>query len=282
MTDKLPPNLLKLFAPRPPLPYAPPLDNDPGNKRSPRFTGLAEFLPSLNENSSQFQPTETLMQKKARIAQEKKIEQEQRLKNQLETWKPNEDTTLTGEAFNTLFVGRLSYDVTEKDLRHEFDLFGDIKSIHIIQDKNTNTSRGYAFIEYEREKDMKAAYREADGVRLKGRRVVVDVERGRTQKGWKPRRLGGGLGNTRKGGKDENQRHSGREVSSSRQEHSGSNGYHDNGHNRESRPRYAGGGRDYHRGGRSRSPRGQRERHHGRDYGRERGYYKDYDRHRRY
>lgn len=39
-----------------------------------------------------------------------------------------------------------------------------------------------------------AAYKETDGLRIKDRRVLVDVERGRTTKGWKPRRFGGGLG----------------------------------------------------------------------------------------
>ena len=50
--------------------------------------------------------------------------------------------------------------------------------------------RGYAFIEFEREKDMKAAYKDADGIKILGRRIVVDVERGRTVKGWRPKRLG--------------------------------------------------------------------------------------------
>ena len=39
-----------------------------------------------------------------------------------------------------------------------------------------------------------AAYKETDGIRIKDRRALVDVERGRTVKGWKPRRFGGGLG----------------------------------------------------------------------------------------
>src|SRR5215475_12154949 len=39
-----------------------------------------------------------------------------------------------------------------------------------------------------------AAYKETDGIRIKDRRVLVDVERGRTTKGWRPRRFGGGLG----------------------------------------------------------------------------------------
>ena len=45
---------------------------------------------------------------------------------------------------------------------------------------------------------MKTAYKHADGLRLDGKRIVVDMERGRTVSTFKPRRLGGGLGDTRK------------------------------------------------------------------------------------
>ncbi|KAI4822426.1 hypothetical protein KUCAC02_007977 [Chaenocephalus aceratus] len=59
-----------------------------------------------------------------------------------------------------------------------------------------------------------AAYKHADGKKIDGRRVLVDVERGRTVKGWHPRRLGGGLGGTRRGGADVNIKHSGRDDAS--------------------------------------------------------------------
>lgn len=39
-----------------------------------------------------------------------------------------------------------------------------------------------------------AAYKDAEGLKMLNRRLLIDVERGRTVKGWKPRRLGGGLG----------------------------------------------------------------------------------------
>jgi RNA recognition motif-containing protein len=45
-------------------------------------------------------------------------------------------------------------------------------------------SRGYAFIEYEHKNDMKLAYKNADGKKIEGKRVVVDVERGRTVPTW--------------------------------------------------------------------------------------------------
>lgn len=56
-----------------------------------------------------------------------------------------------------------------------------------------------------------AAYKNADGKKIDGKRVLVDVERARTVKGWLPRRLGGGLGGTRRGGPEVNIKHSGRE-----------------------------------------------------------------------
>lgn len=55
-----------------------------------------------------------------------------------------------------------------------------------------------------------AAYKQADGRKLDNRRVLVDVERGRTVPNWRPRRLGGGLGTTRVGGEDVNQMYSAR------------------------------------------------------------------------
>lgn len=84
--------------------------------------------------------------------------------------------------------------MTEKDLLREFELYGPIDRLRLVVDPETGLSRGYAFIVYERERDMKAAYKDADGLKMKGKRLLIDVERGRTVKGWKPRRLGGGLG----------------------------------------------------------------------------------------
>merc|ERR550517_2057555 len=68
---------------------------------------------------------------------------------------------------------------------------------------------------------MHSAYKHADGKKIDGRRVLVDVERGRTVKGWLPRRLGGGLGGTRRGADHENTRHSGRDDTRSRRDDGG-------------------------------------------------------------
>eukprot|EP00798_Chlamydomonas_sp_ICE-L_P002987 gene2987-12995_t len=130
---------------------------------------------------------ETKAEKKIRVIQWQK--EEENVKN----WEPSKDPKVEGDPYKTLFVSRLSFDVTEKKLRREFDEFGQIKSLRIVYNKE-GKHRGYAFIEYEHKKDMKEAYKQADGRKIEGRRVVVDVERGRTVENWRPRRLGGGLG----------------------------------------------------------------------------------------
>ncbi len=57
---------------------------------------------------------------------------------------------------------------------------------------------------------MHSVYKHADGKKINDRRIVLDVERGRTVKSWKPQRLGGGLGGARNGAAEVNVRHSGR------------------------------------------------------------------------
>lgn len=82
MTDKLPPNLLALFAPRPPLRWVPPADHAPGERRTAEITGLAAFLPALQEYKEKdvYVPTESWLQRKDRIRLEKKERQERLLK----------------------------------------------------------------------------------------------------------------------------------------------------------------------------------------------------------
>jgi hypothetical protein len=66
MTSNLPPNLLRLFAPRPPLEFLPPVDTDPGKKKTPKFTALSDFLERAQGHDLDYQPTETAQQRKDR------------------------------------------------------------------------------------------------------------------------------------------------------------------------------------------------------------------------
>ncbi|PWY63885.1 RNA-binding domain-containing protein [Aspergillus heteromorphus CBS 117.55] len=201
MTDKLPPPLLALFQPRPPLRYVTPIGRAPEDCKKSGIGGIAQFLPDVKayEEEVPYTPTESWIQRKLRQKMEKKENLEKQLNDSLVTYDPTNDQQARGDPFRTLFVARLSYEVKESDLEREFGRFGPIERIRIVKDTVTpkgskKAHRGYAFIVYEREKDMKAAYKETDGIRIKDRRVLVDVERGRTVKGWKPRRFAGGLG----------------------------------------------------------------------------------------
>lgn len=74
MTDKLPPNLLALFAPRPPLRYLPPSDHAAEDRTTGRVSGVAAFLPALEEYKDEdgYKNTESWLQKHDRMKQEKK------------------------------------------------------------------------------------------------------------------------------------------------------------------------------------------------------------------
>lgn len=203
MTDKLGPLLIPLFAPRKQLLWAPHMDHNPAERHTPYISGVAQYMQALKEykDPEGWKPTESWLERKDRIKREKKEKQERLLADAEKEYKPKEDPNIQGDPFRTLFVSRLSYDVESKDLEREFGRYGPIERIRIVQDVKAKPDdppkkrkRGYAFIVYEREKDMKAAYKETDGIRIKDRRCCVDVERGRTVTGWRPRRYGGGLG----------------------------------------------------------------------------------------
>ncbi|KAI3462494.1 hypothetical protein Pfo_019157 [Paulownia fortunei] len=205
-------NLLKLFEPRPPLEYKPP----PEKKKCPPYTGMAQFVSNFAEpGDPNYAPPvakgETPAQRRARIHQIRLEEGAKKAVEELEKYNPNNDPNISGDPYKTLFVARLNYETTESRIKREFEAYGPIKRVRLVMDKETNKPRGYAFVEYVHTRDMKAAYKQADGKKIDNRRVLVDVERGRTVPNWRPRRLGGGLGTTRVGGEEVNQRVSVRE-----------------------------------------------------------------------
>ncbi|RHY58526.1 hypothetical protein DYB34_012006, partial [Aphanomyces astaci] len=149
--------------------------------------------------------SETPRQRQDRLREEKLSINQKKLADDLAACASKQKTE---DAYKTLFVGRISYETTEKQLRRELERYGDIVNLRLVEDED-GKCRGYAFVEYKDEGAMKAAYKNADGKKIDGRRVVVDVERGRTVRDWKPRKLGGGIGDTRLGGADVNVKYSG-------------------------------------------------------------------------
>ncbi|XP_075249870.1 U1 small nuclear ribonucleoprotein 70 kDa-like [Convolutriloba macropyga] len=201
MTYCLPPNLLALFTPREPIPFLPPNGKLPHEKKRDHQGGIAQLVQyfETTENPPEKVKVETKDERKARVTGEKAKLNEARIHDYLDAglYDPSELQDATADSFKTLFVARLNYDTSESKLRREFEHYGPIRKIKFVKDLS-GKPRGYAFIEYEHERDMRSAYKHADGKKIDGRRVLVDVERARTVEGWLPRRLGGGLGNTRR------------------------------------------------------------------------------------
>lgn len=199
MTQYLPPNLLRLFEARPPLPYLQPTRKLPHEREVEPYGLLSTHLDKISKDDNKDRPPKPKLETKLERLERKKREKMElaayKVEQAIALWDPSANSEAkTSDAYKTLFVSRLNYDTTEAKLLREFETYGTIVKINMVHDKVTGKPRGYAFIEYKREKDMHEAYRRADGKRIDGRRVLVDVERGRTSKGWLPRRLGGGLG----------------------------------------------------------------------------------------
>jgi len=191
----LPAHILALFTPRPPPQHLPPQVD----KKQVKLTGCAEFIDYFQTDAPPKKDEwESPLERKARRHNERMAAHKEALKEFLEKYDAHKDANASGDPFKTLFVARLSYDTTEKKLKREFEVFGSIKKTRMIYDQK-GKPRGYAFIEFEHERDLKNAYKQGDGKKIDGRRVMVDVERGRTVEGWLPRRLGGGRGPGRQG-----------------------------------------------------------------------------------
>ena len=172
----------------------------PKLKRGAGLSGVSSFLHHFERTSP---PPRTINPTPNSIKDDKikakKDDNEAKLAPLIEAYR-KEQKDCSGEftngmnCYNTLFVGRLAYEVTERKLLREMETYGPIKDLKLITNKKTGESRGYAFVEYENEEDMKRAFRGADGMRIEGRPIVVDVERGHTVPNWLPRKFGGGLG----------------------------------------------------------------------------------------
>ena len=87
-----------------------------------------------------------------------------------------------------LYVGNLSFSVSEQELQELFAQAGACKSASIVTDRETGQSRGFGFVEMGSSAEAEKAVQQFDGHDLKGRAIKVDVARERERGG------GGGFG----------------------------------------------------------------------------------------
>lgn len=97
-----------------------------------------------------------------------------------------------------LYVGNLSYEVTEDDLRSAVEPFGEVDSVTIIKDKFSGQSKGFGFVEMASKNQGQAVIDSLNGKELKGRTLNVNEARPRTDN--RSNRGGGGRGGFGGGG----------------------------------------------------------------------------------
>jgi len=94
-----------------------------------------------------------------------------------------------------IYVGNLSYDMTEEELQQEFQAYGEVTSASIPSDKFSGRPRGFGFVEMASKSEAEAAITGLNGKTLKERTIVVNEARPQTDS-----RSGGSYGDRRGGG----------------------------------------------------------------------------------
>ena len=103
-----------------------------------------------------------------------------------------------------IYVGNISFDVTEDELSAEFSAFGNVESVAIPTDKFSGRPKGFAFVEMASKSEAEAAITGLNGKNLRERTIVVNESRPRTDNrggsSYGNRSSGGGYGGGRSGG----------------------------------------------------------------------------------
>ena len=80
-----------------------------------------------------------------------------------------------------IYVGNLSYEVTEEELRQALEAFGQVESVTIIKDKYSGQSKGFGFVEMASKAEGQSAIDGLNGKELKGRTLNVNEARPRSE-----------------------------------------------------------------------------------------------------
>jgi RNA recognition motif-containing protein len=97
-----------------------------------------------------------------------------------------------------MYVGNLSYDATDSDLRELFEAHGTVSDVFIVKDRESDRPRGFAFVSMETPEEMNAAIEGLNGAEFAGRALTINEARPREER---PQGGGGGGGYNRGGGR---------------------------------------------------------------------------------
>ena len=101
-----------------------------------------------------------------------------------------------------IYVGNLSWNLSDQELENLFSEFGEISSAKIVLDKFSNRSKGFGFVEMANDEEAKAAIEALNGKEIDGRNIVVNESRPKEggSGGYKKKSFGGGGGYKKGGG----------------------------------------------------------------------------------
>ena len=87
-----------------------------------------------------------------------------------------------------IFVGNLSFDSTEDDIRQLFNAFGTVERVNVITDRESGRSRGFGFVRMPNEDEAQDAIEGLNGTQLQGRSLAINQARPRQprpdRRGW--------------------------------------------------------------------------------------------------
>jgi len=99
-----------------------------------------------------------------------------------------------------IYVGNLSWTMTDEDLSNLFTQFGTVSSAKILKDKMNGRSKGFGFVEMEDDEAAKAAIAGLNETEVQGRKLIVNESQPRQEGDFKKRSFGTGGGYKKPGG----------------------------------------------------------------------------------
>lgn len=79
-----------------------------------------------------------------------------------------------------IYVGNISRDSSESQIRKEFENYGEVTSVKLIKDKFTNTLKGFGFVEMPKKNEAEEAIKNLDGAMVSGRPLTVNAAKPKT------------------------------------------------------------------------------------------------------
>ncbi|MCL5951950.1 MAG: RNA-binding protein [Chloroflexi bacterium] len=99
-----------------------------------------------------------------------------------------------------LYVGNLPFNAAEEDLRNLFSQAGEVTDVHLVTERGTDRSRGFAFVEFANQADAEKAIQMFSGYDMNGRQLTVNMARPREERSYAGGGGGGGGGGRGRGG----------------------------------------------------------------------------------